>query len=569
MIHSFRTLFILLLLSYTCSTYSQSTFVPLNDDYYHLIDRLEIKRGRFSEGFHYSIKPLERKAIVQLTDSVLKDSSIKLTNIDRSTIRFLREDSREWIVNTFRPGDSLSGTAKDTLVTVLRRPRIFWKHPADFYSSHSEDLDLHVNLATDNFLGYDNNSNSARWFTARGVEIRGIINNKLGFYTFVADNQGAFPKYVRDYTDRNNFPGEGLTKQMRNSVDFMSARGYITFKPLKSVNIQFGHDRNFFGSGFRSMLLSDNSSPSLFLKIDTQIGRFHYTNLWTSMINNQDQPGYDLLRKKKFAAIHHLNVKVSDRLSIGIFEAEVFSRDSSGGGFDLNYFNPIIFYRYVESYIGSSDNALLGFDFRWLAARRMSFYGQIIFDELLTGRMFNGKGSWTNKFGIQLGSKYVDAFGVQNLDLQAEYNLARPYLYTHRNGGKNYVHYSQPLAHPLGANFSEFIGIARYKFNPRLSAYGTMMLAYQGVDAGNSNWGSDLSLDYETRMRDYGNKIGQGIKQSTTMFDLRLSYMVFHNFFVETRLMRRRVSSSVTTTPKTSVFNFGFRYNIPYRQQVF
>lgn len=30
-------------------------------------------------------------------------------------------------------------------------------------------------------------------------------------------------------------------------------------------------------------------------------------------------------------------------------------------------------------------------------------------------------------------------------------------------GQTNYVHYSQPLAHPLGANFREGIGIVRYQ----------------------------------------------------------------------------------------------------------
>ncbi len=569
--HLFSILFTFIFLNFlTINSYSQSTFVPLNDDYYHLVDRLELKRGRFSEGFHYSIRPLERKAIVQLTDSILTNPSIRLTTVDKSTLRFLREDSREWIVPGVVP-DSLSEPGKPAPAPdFLRFSKHLWKHPADFYSSHSEDFDLHVNLATDNFLGSDNNTGTMRWFTARGVELRGMINNKLGFYTFVADNQGSFAKYVRDYTDRYNFPGEGLAKKLKNTgVDFMSARGYITFRPLKSINVQFGHDRNFFGSGFRSMLFSDNSSPNLFLRLDTQIGRFHYTNLWNSMINNQDDPDRDLLRKKKFSAIHHLSIKVSDRLSLGVFEAEVFSRDSSGGGFELNYLNPIIFYRYVESYIGSSDNALLGFDFRWLAARRTSVYGQILFDELLTGRMFDGKGSWTNKYGIQLGSKYVDAFGIPNLDLQLEYNSARPYLYTHRTGGKNYVHYSQPIAHPLGANFTEMIGILRYKPTPFLTLYGTMMLARQGVDSGSSNWGSHLFPDYETRMRDYGNYTGQGVRQNIVTLDLRASYMLFHNFFLEGRVMKRRETGAGAVTPHTSLFNLGLRYNIPYRQQVF
>ena len=62
---------VILLWGVSCS-FGQSVFIPLNDDYYHLIDRLEIKRGKFSEGFHSNVKPFERKAVVALTDSIFQ-----------------------------------------------------------------------------------------------------------------------------------------------------------------------------------------------------------------------------------------------------------------------------------------------------------------------------------------------------------------------------------------------------------------------------------------------------------------------------------------------------------------
>ena len=42
--------------------------------------------------------------------------------------------------------------------------------------------------------------------------------------------------------------------------------------PVLSINIQAGYDKQFVGNGMRSMVLSDFSSPSLFLKINTQTG---------------------------------------------------------------------------------------------------------------------------------------------------------------------------------------------------------------------------------------------------------------------------------------------------------
>ncbi|GAB3179996.1 hypothetical protein [Telluribacter humicola] len=562
------------------SSQAQSTFIPLNDDYHHLIDRLEIKRGKLSEGFHYGVKPFERRAVVQLTDSILKYGGVGLTEIDRATIRYLRDDSWEWTSDTIRTYYNSNPARLGSLPYSKKGEQKLWRHPADLYSVHNEDFDLHVNFATNNIYGVENNTNSALWFTGRGVEIRGMINQKLGFYTYIADNQGTFPEYVRnyfsqyidDYTNTYTFPGEGLAKPLRRTgVDFMSGRGYITFRPIKNISLQFGHDRNFIGSGYRSMLLSDNSPPYLFLRLDTQIGRFRYTNLWSSMINSQGAFRGDLLRARKYSAMHHLSINLTDRFNLGIFEAEVFSRgDSTGnGGFDLNYLNPIIFYRFVESYIGSEDNALLGFDFRWLLAQRVSLYGQFMLDEFLTKYFFTNQGSWTKKYGLQLGGKYVDAFGVPNLDLQAEYNIARPFMYSHRDGGRNYAHFSQPLAHPLGANFVEVLGIVRYKASPRLTGYFTAMWSDKGLDSFGRNWGGNILLDYETRFRSFGNYITQGRSAITTLGDLRVSYMLAHNLFLEGRYLGRRTNYRREPDHKTSMATMALRYNIPYRQQIF
>ncbi len=545
---------------------SQSTFIPLNDDYYHLIERFELKTGKLSSRFHTGVKPFERKAVMEFLDEVEQDPVIELNDKDLASFRFMRWGNWEWTKDTLNlaGGDFQRKNEKG----VQRR---FWAHPADFYSHWSEDFDVHVNFVTDNFLGKDNNLNRAVYYSGRGVEVRGMINRKLGFYTYISDNQGHFPKYVQGYADRLGFPGEGLTKiSERKNVDFFSARGYITFNPIKSINLQFGHDKNFIGNGYRSLFLSDNSAPYLFLKLNTRIGRFNYTNLWSSMINDQDPSHQHLLRRKKYAAMHHLSVNITDRLNVGFFEAEVFSRDSTGGGFDLNYLNPVIFYRFVESYLGSSDNALLGLDFKWLPpVKNTSVYGQVMIDEFLSRDLFNGKKSWTRKYAFQLGSKMIDALNIPNLDLQLEYNVVYPYTYSHRDGGRNYMHYKQPLAHPLEANFHEFLGIARYQLNERFTLFGTMMFANKGIDIYGRNYGGDLTLDYDTRYSDNGVRVGQGLKQKTNLFDIRLSYMLRQNLFIDYRMMNRWIVSRNADLPKTGLFSFGVRYNMAYRQQIF
>src|SRR6185503_5104840 len=142
--------------------------------------------------------------------------------------------------------------------------------------------------------------------------------------------------------------------------------------------------------------------------------------------------------------------------------------------------NPVIFYRSIEQQNGSFDNALIGLDFKANLPKRFQAYGQLLLDEFLLSEIKKNRGWWANKWGIQLGLKYSDAFNISNLDLQFEHNRVRPFTYSHGDSLANYTHYNQPLAHPLGASFSEFIGIARYQPAPKWLTVARLIYYQQG-----------------------------------------------------------------------------------------
>lgn len=52
------------------------------------------------------------------------------------------------------------------------------------------------------------------------------------------------------------------------------ATGTISYALKKHFTFQTGHDRNFIGDGYRSLILSDNATPYPFLKIVTDFGKF-------------------------------------------------------------------------------------------------------------------------------------------------------------------------------------------------------------------------------------------------------------------------------------------------------
>ena len=190
----------------------------------------------------------------------------------------------------------------------------------------------------------------------------------------------------------------------------------------------------------------------------------------------------DEVYRKKYLALHHLSLDVTPNLNIGVFESEIAGRP--GRGSELQYLNPIIFYRAMEQQIGSADNALLGLDFKWNILHTAQLYGQVVLDEFKLSEIRAGKGWWSNKQAIQVGGKYVDVAGIRNLDLQAELNYIRPYTYQHASLYTAYTHYMQPLAHPMGANLTEVLGVLSYQPLPRLMLVAKAIYTEQGLDYG-------------------------------------------------------------------------------------
>jgi hypothetical protein len=560
---------------------AQSAFAPLNQDYYHLIDRYEIKRGKFSEGFHTTVKPYTRKGIVSLVDSVWADTSIHLSQQDKFNLEYLQDDNWEW-----RSNDSIFLSARKALWNT------FYHQKADAYSSKNEDFDIHINPVVNFEIGsVEGKNQSTTTLNTRGIEIRGMINRKVSFYTFLTDNISLIPDYVKEFVDKYNqneqrisarlpgMPGEGFTKEYRQdklSTDFFSARAYITFQATKNIQLQFGHDKNVIGNGFRSMILSDNAAPYLFLKVNTQVGRLQYQNLFTQLIYTGFKPN-DQIFPKKYMSLHHLSVNISKNFNLGFTESVVFQRDSvTGRSFDVNYMIPLLSLRYIEGFQGSADNAFVGIDFKWNFAKKFSLYGQFMLDEFNSKNIFKNNGYWANKYGIQAGFKYIDVLGIENLDYQTEWNYARPYTYSHYDDA-NYTHYNQSLAHPLGANFEEWSHIIRWQPIKKLQLTGRVIYANLGEDRTLlENWGQDILKDYDSRSRkvlyddQFGNYTGQGRSTVTTILDLKASYQIMHNLFIEGHYMNRKYDSAVDKLDYTNtISSFGVRWNVPSRQMLF
>jgi len=267
---------------------------------------------------------------------------------------------------------------------------------------------------------------------------------------------------------------------------------------------------------------------------------------------------------KKYAAIHYLSWNVNKRLSVGVFEAIIFqARDSIGNrGFELAYLNPIIFYRPVESSLGSPDNAIMGLNINYRMKAKNSIYGQFILDEFKLKELSSGSGWWGNKFGYQLGVKFYDFINTKNLYAQFEYNRVRPYTYSHWTSLQNYGHYNQPLAHPLGANFWEFITIVKYH-RERLYLNYKFIYAKYGENIGDDNYGKDIFLSYETRVQEFDNKVAQGLTTKLIYNNIELSYLINPSYNLNFVLgYTSRIAKTDFGTDNTNHIYIGLRTSI-------
>ena len=372
----------------------------------------------------------------------------------------------------------------------------------------------------------------------RGIYVQGGLGKNFSFSASVYESQGRFAQYFNQYAeslkafgpDPAIIPGRGISKRFKDDAyDYPVAEAYFSYTPSKFFNIQFGHGKNFIGDGYRSLFLSDVASPSPFLKLNTNFWKIKYTNTWMVLKDVRPEVTEDGAFLTKYMANHYLSWNVSKRFNLGLFESVVWT-NSNDRGFDINYLNPIIFYRAIEFETGQgSGNAIVGASAKYKWNDNINIYSQFILDEFSLNDVKGGDKSWKNKFGYQIGAKYYNAFKVKDLMLQVEYNRVRPYTYSHNTIVLNYGHNNQSMAHLWGSNFNEAIIIGRYHYK-RWFADVKFVFGVRGLDFNDGiddfSYGGDIFRDYNDRPFDNGVEVTQGLKANIFHGELQTGYLI-------------------------------------------
>jgi hypothetical protein len=443
------------------------------------------------------------------------------------------------------------------------RRKITDEHLLNF---RSDDYNIYADFLPDFQIGREFQDGQSTWKNTRGYQLGGTIGKKFSFYTSGYENQAQFANYLTRFINTNKVvPSEMSGKLDGKTKDWAYVSALVSYTPNKYLNLALGYDKNFIGDGYRSMLLSDVAANYSFARIRATVGNVEYQTIFSYMIDNQAPrltTDRRLGSRGKWNAMHYLDWNVNNRLSIGLFQAATWADAEPEGkrGFDFNYIHPFVFLRPIEGANTSSpDKMRLGTNLKYELFEKTAVYGQFMIDEFTAKEFFAGKGYWANKYAIQLGVRGSDLFKVNSLNYLAEFNTARPYTYSHFQRLTSYSGMSQPLAHPLGANFREFLGILNYSYR-RFDFQAEATYSRYGLDPVGKNYGSNIFKPYNTRIAEYGNVIGQGLKTDLNYLEAKVSYLLNpkYNLRVELGGIYRR-EKSVEFTQRTQLITFGLR----------
>ncbi len=440
-------------------------------------------------------------------------------------------------------------------------------HSSEYESSKDFTLQLYP-IINNSF--FSNFSNDNFFQTGNGLKITSTIFKNLSIDVNYTYNYISLPHFAKTKIDSTSIiPHYSKASKTGNNYYFNDIVGEINYSPNSYINLSFGNKHSFLGNGNRSLFLSDNAGNFWSFKALVEIWNIDYL-FQTSFLQDIHKTGqpYDL--EKKFGTFHFISWDVTPRFNLNFFESVVWAPDDStiNRGYDINYLNPVVFFRPVEFSVGSPDNILLGLGSNVEILKNTLLYSQFILDEFNLSFIKETEKWWANKFGYQFGIKYWKQTKNNSLIISLEHNWMRPFTYSHAYSSKSYGNSLQALAHPLGANFREWILNINYS-RKKIFIENNLIFQQYGTDSLHTNYGNNIYKSNLNRSLDYGSEILQGIQNNVLLNQTTISYLFIPKWFTFIDFgITLRSHKYEKTTENDLYFSLGIRTGIN-RKNVF
>ena len=431
------------------------------------------------------------------------------------------------------------------------------------FDVQNKEFTFYGDYLPDLVLGRDFAGKTKTTLNTRGYQFGGTIGSKFFFYTSGYTNSGTFPNYLNSYIDKIDFvPGQAFNFNAgKANKDWTYVTAILSYTPIKQLNITLGQDKTFVGDGYRSLLLSDFAANYPLLRLTANLGKVQYMFMWAYM-EDQEAKQFDVFgsNRRKWAAFHYLDWNVTNRLSLGYFNAIITSEADDNGNFhsfDPNFVNPVFFSNALNSTPSQPDNVLAGFTGKYKIFDKTALYGQLLIQRFNAGDFFSGNKA-DNTGGMQLGIRGADLFTVKSFNYLFEYNTVKPYTYASQQPITSYTELSEPLGDPLGANFKEAIGILNYTVG-RFDFMGQLNYARYGLDPNALTiFGQDVTKEAPPTQTPA--TLGQGLSTTLRYAQGSVSFLINpkYNLRFELGGVLREEKNSQSDV-KTALITFGLR----------
>lgn len=503
-------------------TQAQDTYVPLLSEEAHIYQKIEALNQSLSTKDLGSYLPINRKSLASYFDQSKKNalqgpavtySSVLQRQIDRAI-----GINGEWI----QDASGMDGA------TPSKKPilKYFYTTKENLFHYDQDDFFLAINPVLYTQVGLGLNDNAHNTYTNfRGAELRGRIANRIGFYTMLGDNQEKPFNNIDVWEQQyKSFPGHDYYRRLENgTLDAFVGRGYVSIDLIRNyTSLTFGYDKQFIGNGIRSLIQSNESAASTFLRIKTNVGSFQIDNLYQELVSDFAGLGNDDRLPRKYSSFHQISKNFGKKLNIGLFEQTMYGASNR---YSVTNLLPALL---IHKALGAEEKDMktsFGLQFKYLPYQGIQVYGQTMVDYLAINKHKNVSLP-SLIYAAQLGIKYFDAFTIKNLDIQVELNNVSEGMYQSANTTRNHTHYNQPLAHSMGNNFTELLG--KLKYTPHHKWYVELTGAYFNGPAATNTFNGNIFAPYPSNTSDLAQ-----LRQKKFYGNANIAFELFTNFFIE------------------------------------
>lgn len=322
------------------------------------------------------------------------------------------------------------------------------------------------------FVRWDMNEEKTILRRGTGIQFRGDIENRLGFYFRFVDHveRGNSPYRSREdlLEDRWGYIGPLLGGE-ETYYDLTEA--YLTIN-TRLARLTFGKDRMAWGPGEEHLLIGGNAPSINHLRLRFDIGdniRFLYAvgklKPWQNpedTLYTSDQGWTRIIPTEKWLVAHRLEYFYENLFVIGIGEALVWG----DRGLDFAYLNPLNFFFSAEHDGGDVDNVMLTGDIEIRLGRRGLAYCSVLIDDMKTSTL--GEGNPGNKLGYTAGLSLYNT-GINGLETSLEYVRLDPFVYSHFFPVNRYTTWSSSMGSSLNPNSDRIRFRVNYKLKRNLA----------------------------------------------------------------------------------------------------